>query len=121
MWSTGYSAHRLCEPASTAPLFLGTAGSGNGELRAAGGLDTLLGPEETGVSPVASDCGTRDRITVPVVRFWWARLFFENCTVDASISGGQRELGVGDREVSGFGLLLFVSAICFDRFVCSSF
>jgi hypothetical protein len=51
-----------------------------------GELDTLLGPEETGVSPVTSDCGTCDRITVMVVRFWLARLFFENCTVDASIS-----------------------------------
>jgi hypothetical protein len=51
-----------------------------------GELDTLLGPEETGVSPVTSDCGTCDRITAMVVRFWLARLFFENCTVDASIS-----------------------------------
>jgi hypothetical protein len=51
-----------------------------------------LGPEETGVCSVTSDYGTSDRITVSVVRFWWARLFFENCTVDASISGEQREL-----------------------------
>ena len=27
-----------------------------------------------------------------VVWFWWARLFFENCTVDASISGETRRL-----------------------------
>ena len=28
-----------------------------------------------------------------VVRFWWARLFFENCTVDASISGENTVFG----------------------------
>jgi hypothetical protein len=62
------------------------SGSGNAGHRTTGRLDTLLGPEETGVSSVTSDCGTCSRITVTVVRFWLARLFFENCTVDASIS-----------------------------------
>ena len=48
------------------------------------------------------------------VWFWWARLFFENCTVDASISG----------EVTAplfFCGVVVSSAICCDRFVCSSF
>ena len=53
-----------------------------------GGLvGTLLGPEETGASLGAS--GLRDH--GPRLwrggGLWWARLFFENCTVDASISG----------------------------------
>jgi hypothetical protein len=63
-------------------------GSGNGEVRADGGVDTLLGPEGTGASPGPLDCGT----DVPCGSVWrvrsrLARLFFENCTVDASISG----------------------------------
>ena len=57
-------------------------------------MDTLLGPEGTGTvgvrglwmagpGPTSSELGG-------VV--WWSRLFFENCTVDASISGGAAAL-----------------------------
>ncbi len=99
MWSTGYSAQGVVDLASTA-----TTSCGGVEREPMGlpVLDTLLGPEETDPSapkrqaawlggtglgcffwiagPVASRaraCETR-----------LTRLFFENYTVDASISDG---------------------------------
>src|SRR5262249_23005282 len=58
MWSTGYSACWPCGSASTAPATSAPRqgawvwwGSGNEEFRAVGRLDTLLGPEGTGVMP----------------------------------------------------------------------
>jgi hypothetical protein len=92
--------------------------------RAAGGLDTLLGPEETDPSApetrafwagvvggwvVSSWCAGSDAVRRLVWLVWWSRLFFENCTVDASISEQEPFVGF-------CSLLRFV-----DRFVCSSF
>ena len=57
MWSTGYSVCWPCGSASTASRV--TSGSGNGEFRAVGRLDTLLGPEGTGAS--SGDLGLRDQ------------------------------------------------------------
>jgi hypothetical protein len=100
MWSTGYSVHGSCGPVRYRPRCL--RGSGKGRFRAGHGVDTLLGPEGTGPSaPSGSLCreaglpggvgvflldhGTGSSST-RVGRDWWARLLFENCTVDASIS-----------------------------------
>jgi hypothetical protein len=133
MWSTGYSARCPREPASTALRGLLVeapgAGSGNDGSWAGGGLGTLLGPEETGpsapghtVSPTLhrvgwAGCvgvglflrlaGPGRRIPVGVWLGWWSRLFFENCTVDASISDSRM------RSFPFFGRgCVLVSAIC---------
>jgi hypothetical protein len=92
-------------------------------VRAGGGLGTLLGPEGTG--PSAPDrmvfglcvmglgcffwMRGRVRCAWLGVSARWSRLFFENYTVDASISDRGSPFGVGFA-------LRFV-----DRFVCSSF
>ena len=94
MWSTGYSAHRSCEPASTASVAFGLRGSGND------GVGWVVGWTRCWVlrkRALPGDLGLRDQSPhhpQRVVWRWWARLFFENCTVDASISGETSLLSV---------------------------
>lgn len=88
MWSTGYSAHRSCEPASTASQTReGVGGSGNGGVGRVVGWTRCWVLRERAQARVTSGSRDQDHIPLSGVWFWWARLFFENCTVDASISG----------------------------------
>jgi hypothetical protein len=113
MWSTGYSAGRVCGPASTTSGGF-SPGGWERRVRVRGGLGTLLGPEETGVC------------------VWWP---LDRGTAASSFIGWgcggpgcflrtaqwTRASLVSDAAF-GFGRgLLISSAICFDRFVCSSF
>ena len=78
MWSTDYSAGQLLSRRKYNPQ-----GSGTGRARAEDRLSTLLGPEETGdrTSVPAGPGERRGHLSGSLV----FRLFFENCTVDASI------------------------------------
>ena len=51
--------HQVVRAARLVPPF----GEWERRVRVGGLVDTLLGPEGTGVSPVASDCGTGHRLT----------------------------------------------------------
>jgi hypothetical protein len=106
MWSTGYSAHRLREPASTA--WRVTFGSGNDGVGWVGGWTRCWVLRKRALSV---DLGLRDQRPHHrvVVWFWWARLFFENCTVDASISD---ETSAWDASPCFWGGVFLCSGFC---------
>src|SRR5690606_3803748 len=85
LWSTGYSAHCACEPASTAPGV--SWGSGKGGVGRVVGWARCWVLRKRARAWVPLDCGTKSPSSWLGGGVWWARLFFENCTVDASISG----------------------------------
>jgi hypothetical protein len=86
MWSTGYSVCGPCGSASTTSGSFGSWGVGTvGSGRPAGWTRCWVLRKRASPGCLwTAGPGPRPLIGV---RFWWARLFFENCTVDASISG----------------------------------
>lgn len=65
MWSTGYSAHRSCEPASTASGSFGSVGSGNGGVGWVVGWTRCWVLRERAQARVTS--GSRDQDHAPFV------------------------------------------------------